>query len=91
MPRGPVRRGHPLLRGALARHSAEPPGAMTQPEPSRAVPAGQRVNGLELIERSRLSPDGKQAMQLSQLAQLRKQSLLSEDEYEAAKARLLET
>ncbi len=29
--------------------------------------------------------------QLSQLAQLRKQSLLSEDEYEAARTRLQET
>jgi hypothetical protein len=74
MPLGPVRRGHPLLRGALAGRGVEPPEPMTEPEPSGAIHV---VNGRD--------PG------LSQLAQLRKQSLLSEDEYEAARARLLDT
>ena len=71
MSRRPVRRGHPLLRGALS-------GRL-------------RVNGLRPVEQPGQPSDGPMDTQLSQLAQLRKQSLLSEDEYEAARTRLQET
>jgi len=49
------------------------------------------VNGLRPVEQPGQPSDGPMNTQLRQLAQLRKQSLLSEDEYEAARTRLQET
>jgi len=108
MPRGPVRRGHPLLRGAL---SGMPPNAVTPSGPvstdtaptdtaptdtgtteaGPTDPPAVGVNGQRPGEHPRRPPGGQLAMQLSQLAQLRQQGLLSEDEYETARARLLDS
>ena len=113
MPRGPVRRGHPLLRGAL---SGTPPNAVTRSEPASTEPASTgpastdtaptdmhithaapadppavAVNGRRPGEQPRHPPGAQLAVQLSQLAMLRQQALLSEDEYETARARLLDT